>query len=231
MGRGTLFCVFLLGLFLTVGCNDPKEPNEKNFTDAINAVLVLRQAVIPTPGVPSVVEKQVTLIEDLAADQNADKTYSESDQNKFRRQLTYAKLLESTGLAEIEHGPFQNFNFRGEIENGYGYIIRYREKYAKDVKRFRDGKIGLIAGFVGVDKILKYTEPIERKGKLKCTVTYTRTIISRPDWATDTVIDYSGVKNYIKNSQSITLVLSEQGWEVEGYGGHHGLDFSDKRKK
>ncbi|MCR5536656.1 MAG: hypothetical protein K6F05_04495 [Succinivibrio sp.] len=215
-----LLLATVLSASLLLGCDDKNAPSVENFTNAINAVLVSSKAVIPAPGVPSHTQEQTTYIEDVTALENMDNNYTRSDKNKFRRQITYAKLLQSTGMAMLKKGTFRDTSSRGEIKQYYGYIVTFNDKYAKDVVKYRDGKIGLVAGFVGVEKILKYTEPKDIKGKTTSYVTYTRTVINRPEWATDTVLDYAGVKNHLNGKQTAKLVLSETGWKVDGYRGH-----------
>ncbi len=80
-----------------------------------------------------------------------------------------------------------------------------------------------------MEKILKYTEPKDIKGKSTSYVTYTRTVINRPEWATDTVLDYAGVKNHLNGKQTAKLILTESGWKVEGYKGR-GLNMTRDNK-
>lgn len=210
-----LLLAFLsISLFLT-GCSDPTAANKENFTDALNTALVSKQALIPSPGIPSTVESGLMVIQDLDA-LNGDHAPSVNDRKTFRRQLTFAKLLQSAGVVTIEHGKYKHRNFRGEIVELYGYKIRFNKKYEKDIRVSSDGRISLIAGYIGVTKIISFTEPKAQGGKVVSKVTYTRTVISRPEWATDAIIKYSGIEVKMKGAVTANLVQNKDGWEVMG---------------
>ena len=155
------------------------------------------------------------VIQDLDALDN-DHTITANDRKTFRRQLTFAKLLQSAGVVTIEHGPYKHRNFRGEYTELYGYKIRFNRKFEKDIRVGNDGRISLIAGYIGVTKIINFTEPKNQGGKVVSKVTYTRTVISRPEWATDAIIKYSGIDVKMKGAVTANLVQNKNGWDVMG---------------
>ena len=199
------------------GCSDRTEANKENFSDAINSSLVTKQALIPAPGIPSTVDRNMMVIKDIEAlEENGESGISRDDVKLFRRQMSYAKLLQSTGLLKIDHGYYKQRNYRGEIVNTYGYKLRFNDKYAQDIVRTRDGKVSLSVGYIGVKDILSFSPPANKGGRIVSKVSYTRTVIGRPDWATDAVIEYSGIAAKMRGQMTAMVMQNPDGWEVMG---------------
>ena len=212
--KSLLLCLMAVGWLSA--CTDPREANKENFTEALNSTLVSKQALIPAPGVPSTAERGMMVIKDLEALNETDEEPTRAERTAFRRQLTYAKLLQSNGLIKIEHGYYKQRNYRGDIVNVYGYKLRFNEKYSQDIVRMKDGKITLVAGYIGVKDIISFTKPTTVRGRTTSRVNYTRTVIGRPEWATDPVIEYSGIAARMKGQVTANLELDDSGWHVMG---------------
>ncbi len=212
-GGLVISCVLLL-----TGCSSPSDPTPENFTNAINnAMAVAAPAILPTPGKITRAEDKVALLEDPDAFENSEKEYSREERQSLKRQITYARLLQSSGLLTMEPTKYRYTDHNGLMHEVIGFRIKFSSKFAKDIVIMPNNKLGLNAGYFGVEKIIKFTEPIPGKnGMLVTKVTYKKTIVSRPEWATDSVIDYSGIKKKLKGNSSIKLQLSSTGWNVEG---------------
>lgn len=203
-------------IFLLSGCKDPKAATPENFIDALNRELTSKQALIPAPGIPSTVESGMMVIQDIESVESEDQKVTDQDKKMFRRQLTYAKLLQSAGIITLEHGYYKHRTYRGELINLYGYKLRFNRKFQRDIKVLKDGKISLIVGNIGVNDIVSFTEPKKRGNTTISKVTYKRTIINRPEWASDAIIKYAGIEAKMKNSVTSQLILTDTGWEVLG---------------
>lgn len=203
-------------MLLLSGCKDPNAATAENFIDALNRELTTKQALIPAPGIPSTVEPGMMVIQDLEAVESQDQQVSDQEKKMFRRQLTYAKLLQSAGIVTLEHGYYKHRTYRGDIINLYGYKLHFNRKFQRDIKVMRDGKVSLIVGNIGVNTIVSFTEPKTRGNTTITKVTYKRAIINRPEWASDAIIKYAGIEAKMKNSVTSQLILTDTGWEVLG---------------
>ncbi len=210
--------IALASSFVLAGCTSPNDASPENFTNAINnAMASVAPAILPTPGKVTRAEDRTTLLEDPDAFENSEKEYTREERQSLKRQITYARLLQSSGLLTMEPTKYRYTDYNGLMHEVVGFKIKFSAKYAKDVILLPNHKLGLNAGYYGVDSIIKYTEPVPGKnGMLVTKVTYKKAIVSRPEWATDTVLDYSGIKKKLKGNVSVKLQLTAIGWDVEG---------------
>ena len=201
---------------LLLGCQDQsREPTEDNLRAALDHVLNGQNVILKSPGFPSKVAEMVLVIEDPKAPENQGKKYHPAEITGWESMLGYARLYEKAGVVSLESGTFDEQNYSGANFRFTGYRVHIGDDLKKDTVVIPTiGKVGLKAGWVAVDRIVKISPVTEKNGLKTVEVTYTRKADNLRTWCSEEILESSGMHEALSGEQKTVLQLSEQGWVV-----------------
>lgn len=203
--------VSIAGLLILAACNTAKNPNDTNFTKAINDYLakhgetctvIGRQFPIDVPR--SEQGKQYGIGPKLAA-------------------LERTGLVDVTDATAVVHGMLDPL--RGSTSP---QPVKRYELTAAGKKYFQQipGTLGQASGFCygqkSVDSIVKWTEPATVGTSSQTEVTYTYRIVDAAGWAERPEVQqaFSDIRTTVNGASKTTevagLQLTSRGWEVPG---------------
>lgn len=205
------YLVSIVGLLVLVACTSEKNPNDTNFTKAINEYLTTHGATC------TVIGRQFPI--DLPR----------SEQNERYgigpklAALEQAGLVRATETTAVVHGMLDSL--RGST---LPQPVKRYELTADGRKYFQHipGTLGLGSGFCygqkSVDAIVKWTDPATAGSPSQTEVTYTYRIVDPAAWAERPEVQqaFSDIRTTINGASKTTevagLQLTSKGWDVPG---------------
>lgn len=202
-------------------CTDPADVERRNIEHVINSVISLDKVYVMAPGTEFNEESStLLLIEDPSLEENSSRKYAYPKRVYLNRQVQIAKAMESTGLLTLTKSPLTYYEKDGTVRTTFGWKAYVRDSYRGGIVRFQNGGMAFIAGVVGVEKIHQIVGP-EIVGNMESVmVVYTRTVIDRPKWVNDEILNDSGAMKLLEGMQTIRLVRlkDDKKWYIDSKG-------------
>ena len=207
MGRS--FFVSLAALFFLAGCNNPKKPSNRNFTEAIDQYLARRDDACSSLG--------QTLPIDVTVSEQKEQ-YGIGPQLAA---LEEAGLVHSTNTTAVVHGMLDALQGSRPPQSVRRYELTGQgKKYYRQIPT-TFGQNGIFCyGQETVDLIIKWTEPATMEGATISEATYTYKIADLALWAKQPGVQQAfpdlrqTLNGASKTNQTAELQLTNKGWEV-----------------
>lgn len=203
------FVASLAALFFLAGCNNPKKPSNRNFTEAIDQYLARRDDACSSLG--------QTLPIDVTVSEQKDQ-YGIGPQLAT---LEEAGLVHSTNTTAVVHRMLDALQGSRPPQPVRRYELTDQgKKYYRNIPA-TFGQNGIFCyGQETVDSIIKWTEPATMDGATLSEVTYTYKIADLAPWARrpDVQQAFPDLRQTLngasKANESAGLQLTNKGWEV-----------------
>jgi hypothetical protein len=205
------YLVSIAGLLVLAACNSAKNPNETNFTKAINDYLTKHGAAC------TVIGRQFPI--DVSRSEQSE----QAGIGPKLAALEQAGLVQATETTAVVHGMLDPLRGSTPPQPVKRYeLTQDGRKYFQQIP----GTLGQASGFCygqrNVDSIVKWTDPATMGSSSQTEVTYTYRIVDTAAWAErpDVQQAFSDIRTTVNGALKTTevagLQLTSKGWEVPG---------------
>lgn len=205
----SFYLVSIAGLLFLTACSDVKEPNNANFTKAINHYLEKRGDVC------TVMDRQFPID---VPETNQELQFGIGPKLAT---LEQAGLVHASNTTAVVHGMLDAVRGSTPPQSVRRYELTVEgQKYFRQVPSTFGQSGGFCYGRKTVDSIVKWTEPTTIGAYSQIEVTYTYKIEDPAGWAerADVQQSFSDIRMTVigasKTTEIVGLQLTNKGWEV-----------------